>query len=380
MNLLQKIKAKLLQMRDNRRIAKKGFPVVHLGPAGAPRALLMYLSPPLTWGENDPRLDWHENQRQSRQIADILVECGYQVDVTDMRDDRFVPDGEYQLFIGHGTNAGNIASAMGKETRKICLATGQYGPYANRNVEKRYLELEQRKHVRIDRRMPSTATPAHYKVFDEIACFGNKHTAASFSELQMPVHTFVNYFNPKIRHLKKDYSSAKSGFVYIAASRPVLKGLDLLIDVFSSIPDVRLFVLGKVDVGFRSVYKKQLKRQSNIRLCGYVQAGGRQWMQICSQAAWYISPTASEGMQGTALNAMAAGLVPILSPEAGVDLYGVGNLLGDYSIRTLEQKITQLVDRDDEFIRRESSKAVEVACKYYRPDNFCDNWRGIITG
>jgi hypothetical protein len=379
MDLSQKIKAKVLQTFENRRISKDGFPVVHRGPAGAPRALLMYLSPPLTWGENDPRLDWHENLRQSRQIAEVLVECGYQVDVTDMRDSRFVPDGEYQLFIGHGENAGEIAALMGKETRKICLATGQYGPYANRNVEKRYQELEQRKQIQIEYRMPSKANPAHYKVFDEIACFGNHHTAASFSELQMPVHAFVNYFNPKIRPVGKDFLSAKCGFVYIAASRPVLKGLDLLIDTFSGMPDVHLFVLGKVDDEFRFVYKEQLKRQSNIQLCGYVQTGGRQWTQICSQAAWYISPSASEGMQGAALNAMAAGLIPILSQDVGVDLYNAGIRLPDCSIQTVKHVVETAANRSPDSLHTESAQAVTALYDNYSSRIFSTDWEKIIS-
>jgi glycosyltransferase involved in cell wall biosynthesis len=379
MDLPQKIKAKTLQIRDSRRIAKDGFPVVHRGPAGAPRALLMYLSQPLTWAEKDPRLNWHENQRQSRQIAEVLVECGYQVDVADLRDDRFVPDGEYQLFIGHGSNAGNIAALMGNETRKICLATGQYGPYANRNVEKRYRELEQRKQIQIEYRMPSKANPAHYKVFDEIACFGNHQTIDTFSPLEMAVHSFVNYPNPNINFVRRDYMRAKRGFVYIAAQLHVLKGLDLLIEIFSRHPDFHLYVCGKIDSELAQVYKSELSAAKNIHTLGYVQMGGRKWKDICSQSAWYISPSCSDSCQGAALNAMAAGLIPILSQDVGVDLYNAGIRLPDCSIQTVENVVGDATTWNPKLLRTEERRVVKTVYEKYNSDAFGSDWETIIN-
>lgn len=379
MDLIKKVQAFLLCQRDARAIKNNGYPVVRLGEgAGRPRGLLMYLSQPLTWKGNDPRLDWHENLRQSCQIAAVMVECGYQVDVVDMNDKKFVPQEEYALFVGHGSNAAKLAKGFGKTTRKICLATGQYGPYANNNVEKRYVELEQRRNVTLKRRMPSGVGSEHYKGYDEIACFGTQYTADTFSALDMPVHPFPNYANPNIMHLQRDFGIARSGFLYTAAARHVLKGLDLLIEVFSQRPDLRLYIMGRLDPELVATYQEELSKSQNIKLCGYVRMGGSVWASHCARSAWYISPSASESMQGTALNAMAAGLIPIISRDVDVDIEDVGFRLNRCDLSEIHSLIGQLQVKDAGTIAFLSRASVELVAQKYAPGNFEDAWRKII--
>jgi len=379
MDLIKKVQARLLSQRDARAIRKNGYPVVRLGAGpDRPRGLLMYLSPPLTWKVGDPRLDWHENMRQSRQIAELMVEAGYQVDVVDMNDDAFTTEIEYNLFIGHGSNAAKLARRLGTKTRKICLATGQYGPYANKNVEQRYRALEQRRNVFLKRKMPSGVGNEHYNVFDEIACFGNKHTADTFAVLDMPVYPFPNYPNPKIKPLARNLKESRQGFVYIAANLHVLKGLDLLIEAFAKKPDLNLYVCGVLKNELVPIYGPQLALP-NIHDCGYVRMGGRVWNQIASKAAWYISPSSSDSCQGAALNAMAAGLIPVLSNAIGIDAHGAGRILSDCKIQTIETEIQTLASLPADRIGAMSQLAQRVVEKYYNEGAFKSRWREIIV-
>jgi len=86
--------------------------------------------------EDDPRFMNHQNLRQCKQIASVLGEFGYVVDVADVEDRRFRPSTHYDLVIAHRVDID--PNMFPVDTLKVYLFTGPNHVVHNRNVRKRY--------------------------------------------------------------------------------------------------------------------------------------------------------------------------------------------------------------------------------------------------
>src|SRR5512137_2557580 len=65
------------------------------------RALFVYVTKPFTIAFDNPVFLSHQNLMQARQIAVVLNELGYVVDVVHLRDVRFKPRRKYDILISH---------------------------------------------------------------------------------------------------------------------------------------------------------------------------------------------------------------------------------------------------------------------------------------
>jgi len=157
----------------------------------------------------------------------------------------------------------------------------------------------------------------------------------------------------------------------------VSKGLDWLIEDFADNPDRELFICGKIPDELRAVYAEELERP-NIHTLGFVQLTSPRFRAVCRKAAWYVSPSATEGCAGSALDAMASGLIPILSDACGVASHGVGKTLRPCTRKSLDMALGEAVGSDLAEVAgmaRDSRKVVE---QYYLPQHFQDDWNRIL--
>jgi glycosyltransferase involved in cell wall biosynthesis len=352
------------------------WPVIHL-PGGNKPGLLMYLSPPLTWRKSDPRFNWHENQKQSVELAMLLKDEGFSVDVVDFRDCKFKPDKEYELFIGHpGENARRIMPMLTAH-KKICLEPGQFGPAANQKITERFNAMCKRRSVTMPPELHNGNELEDYLQYDAVACFGNSVTAASYASVPVPVFTFPNYPNQQIHHIERDFSAAKNRFLYIAAGHHVRKGLDLLLEVFSTRPEIDLFICGKIPEWMRDVFSKEFAEE-NIHYLGTVDLSSRKFSKLAEQCAFYISPTCAEGMQGGALNAMASGMIPIVSRQVGMDLPSGGIEIEENSLNKVTKAVDAALSIPVEKLPALSKNGSEIIQTSYTPATFTSRWREII--
>jgi len=353
-----------------------GWPVVHLAE-GNKKALLMYLSLPLKWRESDPRFNWHENQKQSVEIAMLLKDEGFSVDVVDFRDCKFKPDKEYELFIGHpGENARRIMPMLTAH-KKICLEPGQFGPAANQKIAERFDAMCKHRSVTMSPELHNGNELKDYLQYDAIACFGNSVTAESYASVPVPIFTFPNYPNRQIHYLERDFSAAKNRFLYIAAGHHVRKGLDLLLEVFAARPAVELFICGKIPEWMLRVFKTEFDKK-NIHRLGTVDLGSRQFLKLAEQCVFYISPTCAEGMQGGALNAMASGMIPVLHRQAGIDLPPGGIEIEENTVEHVAKAVEAALSIPEKKLPALSVNCEEMIQRSYTPAAFASRWREII--
>lgn len=369
---------KLRNVIEGHYFNKFGLPVVQCGSNDASkRALLIYLSQPIRWGKKDKRFDLHQNYRQSRQITELLIQRGYHVEVVQYNDRDFIPSDSYDLVIAHPGACADRLRTLTKTGYRLCIRTGRHADFVDQAVGERFTLLEERRGHSLNWEK-DVESDLVYEAYDAIACFdANGTTAATFSEVGIPVYPFRNYANPMIGQIKKKSKNEVKGFLYLAGHLHILKGLDWLIESFAQRPELHLYICGRIPDELKQIYHEELALP-NIHAMGFVSLVSKKFRHIQRETAWYVSPSASEGCSGAVLDSMAAGLIPIITEECGVDTHGVGISMQTPSLELLGETLDTAAEMSAAEVVKHSLHAREVIENCYQPQHFSDDWNRIL--
>lgn len=157
------------------------------------RALLVYVVKPFLPETSRPAFPSHQNERQCKQIAAILGEFGYIVDVVDVRNTRFRPSRDYDIVISNKANWGPT-SAFRAGPMKIYLATTPNPRVHNANLKRRHDLLIARRQCRVMIRRRHAEVMPYVTKADAIIGFGNELIMSSWKEVfEGPIYAFNNY-------------------------------------------------------------------------------------------------------------------------------------------------------------------------------------------
>ena len=95
--------------------------------------------------DNSSQLKVHSNQWESREIARIFVDMGYQVDAVNWRDAHFVPARRYDILFDIATNLARLSDVVDADTLRILHRTGSDPYYQNLAEKKRVAEVNRRR-------------------------------------------------------------------------------------------------------------------------------------------------------------------------------------------------------------------------------------------
>ena len=155
------------------------------------------------------------------------------------------------------------------------------------------------------------------------------------------------------------------GFVWIGGAGLIHKGLDLLVETFSLLPEYTLELCGKYnDERFKRVYASELASK-NIVGHGSVELGSKQFEEIYSRNTFIISTSCAEGQSGSVILGMHAGLIPIVSRECGVDTDDFGFTLSDCSLATIRHTIETCAALPEDELNARSARARAYALKHH---------------
>jgi glycosyltransferase involved in cell wall biosynthesis len=358
---------------------------VNGAPEGAlpKRALLAYLARAFHFSEDDPAFLRHQNVRQCRQIAQVLGELGYEVDAVDRRDEGFVPDRGYDLVIGERLDWKGMDRHFRPDTRSIFLASTMSHATHNRNLRRRHEQLARRRRCSVPpQRIYREVMPA-VRSADAIAGFGNQFILETWREVfDGPLYPFSNYgFQDAAIDLEgKDFAEARRHFVYFASRTQVQKGLDLLLEVFPRLPDLHLWACGPFEreEEFCACYRRELYETPNIHPVGWVGVAEPQFAELVRRCAYVIHPTCSEGQPGSVVHCMHQGLIPLVTPEAGIDTQDFGITLPSDDLDALERLIAEVAARPESWHEEHSRRTRAAAARDYGEDTFLARWREII--
>ncbi|MEM1995638.1 MAG: glycosyltransferase [Thermoplasmatales archaeon] len=345
------------------------------------RALLIYLVKPFLIKDDDPRFLLHQNLRQCKQIASVLGEFGYVVDVADVKDRTFKPSKRYDLVISHRVD---IEPEIFGDALKIYLFTGINHIVHNQNVRRRFQMLYQRRRCLIPPYPIHTENMPYVKGADALVGFGNDFCRETWREVfEGPIYTFNNYGFQEIQFMfeDKDFNVARKNFLFFGSVDQVRKGLDLLLDIFPKHPELNLYICSRFEgeKEFCKCYASELWKTPNIHPIGWVTVLSQQFYELVRKCAYVILPTCSEGSVGSVVQCMWGGLIPIVTKEATIDTEDFGITLTNDSLEEIEKTVLELAGLPEKWHREHSIRTRRVAEEKYSEEAFISRWREIIS-
>jgi hypothetical protein len=292
--------------------------------------LLSFITQPFTLAPNEFLGDPHSNIFVPSELARVFSERGYDVDITNWYNTSFIPKKKYDACVDIHNNLERLSALLPSSCVKIAYITGSYWRFQNEVEEKRARMLESRRGIRLPviRKVP----PTHFEKYaDFVIGYGNRTVHGTFPMpegkkiIPLPVPTMEEYNFPE----GKDFSLARKHFLWFGGGGMVLKGLDLILEAFTELPNLHLTLIGPVfsEKEFCKIYEKELKLP-NITVYekpykekddALSKVGDKYVYDVIKECGAALGMSASEGGGGATVQAMQAGVFPIVTPNTGID-------------------------------------------------------------
>ena len=334
--------------------------------------LLQYIVQPFL-DNNEYAKNSHQNQWQVVALAEEIGKFGYNIDVRNWDDRINRLKNRYDLVIDICPGVNDTYNEQMKSgCCRIAYLTGMNPSVANRNEQMRLNELSERRGVLLpSERQPAPLTRDIEK-FDAFFYIGNLYNIKSYDEFCLPPVYFIKntgYTFPfSIRFERKNPKK----FLFLASSGQVHKGLDLLLEIFGKegFP-FELYVCSsfRSEETFCKVYKKELFSTPNIHAVGFVDIMGEQFHEIAETCSFVLLPSCSEGIAGSVLTAMSAGIIPIVSRECGFENDEVIHLK-DCEIESIKTAIRYYGGKNNEWVIKESERVQNLVKERYSEKGF----------
>ena len=348
------------------------------------RALFIWRDTPFLVPEDDPEFLRHQNLRQCRQIAALLGELGYVVDVSDVKDKKFRPSGHYDLIINTKPELKYGKSVSQNQAIKIFLALALNNSAHNKNLRRRHKLLYERRKSRLMYRKIFNEKMPYVAISDALICFGNESIMSTWKDaFKGPSYPFNNYGFKETKFIfeSKNFKTARKNFLYFASRTQMQKGLDLLLEVFPKHPSLNLFICSyyKLERDFCACYYKELFETSNVHPMGWISVNSPEYCDLIEKCAYVILPSCAEGSAGSVVQCMYSGLIPLVTKEAGIDTEDFGVTFADDSLEEIERVIIEVSEKPETWHREHSIRTHEVSVKKYSEDAFINRWRDMLA-
>lgn len=368
----ESIQRYLLAYRN--KVTNRLWGVVRLPAQGHRRGhvLLSYLTEPFTRTPREGLSNFHSNYWECFEIARLFSERGFSVDIIDHTNRTFVPKKRYAAALDVGANLERLSASLGGECEKIFFITSAHWKTQNQAEQKRLDDLERRRGVRLALRRTLEENRSA-EAADFLLALGGKFNRESYAFIgkpifPIPVSAALEFDFP----LNKDMDRARRRFLWLGGGGAVLKGLDLILEAFSALPDYELFVCGPVaaERDFFDLYRQELCQTANIHYEGRIDIGGERFKKLLVECAAVIHASASEGGGGAAIQAMQAGLIPIATYESTVPTEGFGIRLPDASVASIQRAARELASLPISELERRSKATWEYARREHSREAF----------
>ncbi|MEX3008467.1 glycosyltransferase [Hoeflea sp. TYP-13] len=347
-------------------------------------ALLSYLNDGLHLDEGDAFFGGHTNKWECREIAHLLHQLGYNVDVIHYLNDTFIPARPYDVAIDIHANLHRLSPLLPKACRKVLHATGSYVPSLIEQEAERLAELRRRKGVNCrPRRSSNGQTYSNsLRVSDYVSLIGNDVTLSTYPPEIQSKTTCLNATASVTQRLDRATLPNRREFLWLGGGGAVLKGLDLLLEVFANRPEIHLNIVGGGggERDFAKAYRRELFELNNIEYHDFLDVSGPEFHSVAERSVAVIKPSASEGMSTAVTTAMTVGFYPIISRQTGIDLPdGTGIYLDDLSHAAIETAIGRVLSMSESDLIDDIKRVQDHAGSAYSRENFSKRYRQFLT-
>lgn len=322
--------------------ANKGKAGIHYNVARRPgssqrKVLFSYLSEGLEKKESELGLSTRGNE--SLILINEFIRRGYSLDIVDGSRGKDLSAGlqNYDVVFGYGDifRSGCEASMAAK---KILYLT-EKPPAFSLEKEQERIDYYYRRH---GWRPPVVRSGRFYMESDfsmaDVVIYIGSRGDKRYFPLKVPAFDLFPTSLKNEMYVENYLSRGRRrNFLWIGSLGALHKGLDILVDVFSSVPGYYLHIMGLGLAEYHVV--SHALRAKNILNYGFVRVDSPQFLNVIYQCGYVIMPSCSEGVSTSVLTGMRHGLVPIVTHACSIDIDGLGFLIEDYSIPAVKNLV-----------------------------------------
>ncbi len=334
-----------LELSRSRRTGAGRQRVVSLPPAGqSVGSVLISYIPDDVLKDEDAVSASHTHYWECRQMAKSFAAAGFNVDVVDFADRDFMPQQPYDVLVSARTNLERLAKHVPDHCLRIAHLDTAHFLTNNANAMERLRRLRDRHHVTL----PSTRMVENNWAIEaaDMGCvLGNAFTEESYRFAGKPIHRIPLSSVRRYDWLAdRDFDDCRNTYLWFGSGGFAHKGLDLVIDAFVDLPDHRLLICGPLDLEPRFVraFEKAMFHSDNIETIGWIDVTSPEFTAIRQRTVATIYPSCSEGGGGSVITCMHAGMIPVVTPEASVDVGDFGTVLGEASVTAIRDAVLEL--------------------------------------
>lgn len=369
---------------DIRRYTPAYLPgMVSLKPDGPVRGrvLISYVLDPFVRAPGTAISSAHTHHGESVIMADVFRARGYQADVIDYRNDAYRPYKHYDFFVSARTNLERIADQLHPDCVVVAHLDTAHYLFNNAAAYGRALALKQRRgtvcHHSIRIVEPNRAIErADYGALLGCDFLEETYSYAGKPLFRLPIPAIATYAAPDT----KDFDACRRRFLWFGSKGLVHKGLDLALEAFADLPQAELLICGPIaeEPEFVNCYRRELFELPNIRTLGWVDVTSARFLDIARSCIAVVFPSCSESASASSITCMHAGLIPILTREAGVPLGDYGIQIREPSIGGVQQAVTELMGTPTEELRRRAYAAWDYARSCHTQERYREKYSRMV--
>ena len=365
------------------------FSVVSVPAQGSKKGavLLSFITGPFTLAPGEYFTDPHSNYWVSAEIARLFTIRGYDVDVINWNDNHFMPRKKYAACVDLQYNLERLSPFLGPRCIKIMHLMASSPDFQNNAEQTRLLALEKRRGILLKPRRTDPMT-SNLEYADFIVGYGNKtvygtYPAVGGKIIPIPIPAMEQYDFPK----NKNFNEARKHFLWFGGGGAILKGLDLVVETFASLPHLQLSIIGPAsyEKEFEEIYAKELSlpnitryNRPRVNKNGEIKVGDKDLIEILNQCGATIFLSASEGGSGSVVHAMQAGLYPIVTPQSGINEEAPSIIIENPTIDKIKRTVEEFSNITPEKLGELSKNSWAFAQKHYTKEAFTKAYESFL--
>ena len=356
--------------------------VIRLSPAIIPKGhvLLSYIIESFLIDPDHPTFRSHTHYWETRQIVNTFLELGYAVDLISYRNTSFRPERNYDFFVSARTNFDRLAARLNDACVKVAHLDTAHWITNNYNAYGRLFNLVQRRNVALTGSIRLIEHNSAIENADLATVLGNTFTMESYTYANKPIYRIPISSPIEYGWQKRDINAIRHNYLWFGSAGFVHKGLDLVLELFAGLPDYQLFVCGPLhkEKAFVQEFHRELLETENIHPVGWVDINGAKFKEMLNQCLGIIYPSCAEGGGGSVIDCMRAGVIPVVSYEASVDVNGNGVTLKDCSLSEMHKAVTHVSDLPSSELDDMARETWQSASSTHSKASFAQKYREFV--